>query len=124
MLSSCHKKYHGETNKKFMLVVSKRGNSLLKSKFTYRIKGKYSNYIDWCCARDGVGCKSRFLTDLCHTKYRKHYPRHTCVVPFVDDLTPEELNERQIEKNEVLPGPLPKTKAIGKTKKRAVGYNY
>ena len=42
----------------------------------------------------------------------------------MDDLTLEEPDDRQIEENFVLMGPLPKTKTITKAAKQVLQYNY
>ena len=55
----------------------------------------YANSKEWRCFKNKRGCKARFCGSLDDKQYWRHNPRHTCVDPSEDDLTPEEVEERQ-----------------------------
>ena len=125
--------HRAQTAQKFNMQTSSKGNILLvNSKFKYSANvSKFETYKEWrCTKRNKTKCPARFCGSLDDTHYWKHNPHHTCVDPPQDDLTQEELEERQKQieiasaEEEVLTTPQPKTEAVGKEPKPLTGYNY
>ena len=95
-------------------------------KFNYIQKVHRGNKFKlWSCSKNKKGCKARFSGSLDDQWYWKYNPRHTCVNPSEDDLTPDEAAAQLLESVfSALPKPKLKTKAITKAAKQVAAYNY
>jgi hypothetical protein len=115
------------TTQRFIKTTTKKGKTALFSRpFKYKANlSKFKTYKEWRCIKHKqTKCRARFCGSPDNQWYWKQNPRHTCVNPPEDDLTPDEIATALLESVfSAPPKPTPKTKVVTKAAKQAASYN-